>query len=245
MPASKKEPGIDLDALHNSFKKILWGIRRNQEKIQSLTELTITNIDKALDLKQDEIDHLKKKYRSRKSGSEQQSQVEEEILCLEKERKTLERLFKNLDSCYKRWPAPARPRRLPSGSREGTIPGTRTILVIDDEKVAAKSITHFLRQKDYAVVSAHNAETGLNMVISEKPDLIVCDIMMPGMNGYQFITTVKDQPETAHIPVVIVSSLSRESDILEGLGRGATDYIVKPYSPQVLISKITKILASP
>ncbi len=245
MGPPKKDSSHELDSLRSSCKKVLWGIRRNQEKIQSLAELTTTNIDKALALKRSEMAQLKKRSRRRAKEPDPRSQLEKEILCLEKDRQILERLFKNLDRCYKRWPLPEVQEMRPDETKAEAAPGKQTILVIDDEKVATKSITHFLRQKDYAVVAAYNAEAGLKKVTSEKPDLIVCDIMMPGMNGYHFITTVKEQPETAHIPVVIVSSLSRESDILEGLDRGAVDYIVKPYSPRLLISKIAKILASP
>jgi DNA-binding response OmpR family regulator len=116
--------------------------------------------------------------------------------------------------------------------------------VIDDEKITAKSLEHFLRQKEYSVIAISNAEEGLNTALSVLPDLILLDIMMPGMNGYQFLTHLKEEKAAEQIPVIILSSLSRESDILEGLEKGAVDYIVKPYSPQVLMSKVTKILSA-
>jgi DNA-binding response OmpR family regulator len=67
---------------------------------------------------------------------------------------------------------------------------------------------------------------------------------MPGLNGYQVLARLKKDERTAHIPVIILSALSRETDILEGLDRGATDYLTKPFSPEILLSKIKKVLST-
>jgi two-component system alkaline phosphatase synthesis response regulator PhoP len=113
---------------------------------------------------------------------------------------------------------------------------------VEDEAIIIKSLSYFLLQANYQVSFALNAEDGLSKAQKEHPHLILLDIMMPGMNGFQFLDKMQRMDRIADIPVIILSSLSRESDILEGLGRGATDYITKPFSPQVLLSKINKIL---
>ena len=116
------------------------------------------------------------------------------------------------------------------------------ILIVDDTASNIKILNDLLHS-DYNISVATNGPDALELAVSQvSPDLILLDIMMPGMDGYQFLNAVKQDKDTKDIPVIILSSLSRESDILEGLERGAADYITKPFSPPVLISKIKKIM---
>jgi PleD family two-component response regulator len=120
--------------------------------------------------------------------------------------------------------------------------GQQIILIVDDDATTANIISHVLSQHNYRVSSKLNAEEGLKMILKEKPDLIILDIMMPGMDGFQLLSILKENDETAHIPVVLVSSLAGEHDILKGLQIGAEDYILKPFSPRVLHLKVKKLL---
>jgi PleD family two-component response regulator len=120
---------------------------------------------------------------------------------------------------------------------------TTKILIVEDDRTTIKIITHILEQHDYKVEFATDAEEGLKKSLKEKPDLILLDIMMPGMDGFQLLAKLQATEETSWIPVIILSSLSGEKDILKGLERGATDYILKPFSPQILFFKIKKLLS--
>jgi len=85
---------------------------------------------------------------------------------------------------------------------------------------------------------------GLKKAFQEDPDLILLDVMIPDLNGFQFLSIYRNVGENARTPVVLLSSLSEEADILKGLEIGAVDYITKPFSPQLLMAKIKKSLNS-
>jgi CheY-like chemotaxis protein len=130
------------------------------------------------------------------------------------------------------------PTELPAGN------GVKRILVVDDDPTTVKIISHFLQKEDYRVSTSHSGMDGLKRAFQEAPDLILLDIMMPDLNGFQFLSIYRKDEDNARIPVVILSSLSEEADVLKGLEIGAVDYITKPFSPQVLVAKIKKNLNS-
>lgn len=117
------------------------------------------------------------------------------------------------------------------------------ILIIEDDPTTIKIITHILQQHAFEVGFTSDAEEGLKKAFKEMPALILLDIMLPGMDGFQLLAKLQSNDVTSRIPVVILSSLSGEKDILKGLEKGATDYILKPFSPQILLFKIKKILS--
>jgi CheY-like chemotaxis protein len=238
MSASKPDSQKPSGPLTVRYRKILWGIRQDQAKLHKLSELTIAHIRQALELADGEKERLEKQGETAAA-----EWTEKEIRCLQRDEKTLKHMIEEIEACRKSWPALDRKKIRKPGTK---APPKKhpTILVIDDDKITAKSLEHFLRQKKYEVIAVPNAEDGLNKALTIKPDLILLDIMMPGMNGYQFLTLLRQDRVTTDIPVIVLSSLARESDILEGLEKGAVDYIVKPYSPSVLLSKVTKILSA-
>lgn len=122
--------------------------------------------------------------------------------------------------------------------------GVKKILVVDDDLTTVKVITHFLQKENYRVSTSLSGVDGLKKAFKETPDLILLDIMMPDLNGFQFLSIYRKDEENARTPVVILSSLSEEADVLKGLEIGAVDYITKPFSPQVLIAKIKKNINS-
>jgi CheY-like chemotaxis protein len=239
MSASKRNRNRPPEPLTIRYRKLLWGIRQDQVKLNKLVELTMANIENALQLAGKEEERLAKA-----GDAATVEWTAKEIECLQHEHSTLEQLIVELDRCRKSWPTLIKTTEPAPKTRRKQDRIRPTILVIDDEKITAKSLEHFLRQKEYRVIATFNAEEGLSTALSVLPDLILLDIMMPGMNGYQFLNLLKENQAAEHIPVIILSSLSRESDILEGLEKGAVDFIVKPYSPQVLMSKVTKILSA-
>lgn len=122
--------------------------------------------------------------------------------------------------------------------------GVKKILVVDDDLTTVKVITHFLQKENYRVSASLSGVDGLKKAFQEAPDLILLDVMMPDLNGFQFLSIYRKDEENARTPVVILSSLSEEADVLKGLEIGAVDYITKPFSPQVLMAKIKKNLNS-
>ena len=119
---------------------------------------------------------------------------------------------------------------------------SRKILVIDDDPVGTRLIEYTLKQRGYQVLAAQNGVEGLKKARNEEPDLIILNVMLPGMDGFQLLSILKENDETAHIPVVLISSLAGEQDILKGLEIGATDYVLKPFSPRVLHLKVKKLI---
>lgn len=116
------------------------------------------------------------------------------------------------------------------------------VLVVDDDPVTVNIVTHFLRKEDYQVLSSLSGIEGLRTALRENPDLIVLDILMPDLTGFQFLSAFRRAKRDIATPVIILSTLSGEEDVLRGLEFGAADYLTKPFSPQVLIAKVNKIL---
>ena len=120
--------------------------------------------------------------------------------------------------------------------------GKRKILFVDDDPTVTKIFSHFFAKEDFEVLVATNGEEGLEKTRESQPDIILLDIMMPIMNGFEFLEQKKKEPNIAGIPVILVSSFSQDDEILKGLGSGALDYIVKPFSIPVLVAKVKKVL---
>jgi CheY-like chemotaxis protein len=128
-------------------------------------------------------------------------------------------------------------REEPPALRSGPN-GVKNILIVDDDLTTVKIISHFLQKENYRVRTSLSGLDGLKKAFLETPNLILLDVMMPDLDGFQFLSIFRKNKENAHIPVVILSSLSEEADVLKGLEIGAMDYITKPFSPQVLMAKM-------
>jgi len=116
------------------------------------------------------------------------------------------------------------------------------VLIVDDDPVSTRLTSHFLRNAQYAVTCASDGKEGLRKTLDNPPDIILIDIMMPGLDGFQLLTRLKKETTTLRIPVIVISSLSNDQEILRGLKEGAIDFITKPFSPQVLLAKIERAL---
>ena len=103
----------------------------------------------------------------------------------------------------------------------------RKILVVDDTRNVRIMLTDFLTSQDFEVVSASDGREALEALAEAKPDLVLLDIMMPDMDGYQFISQVRRKSD---IPVIMITAKQQESDIIRGFDLGADDYITKPFS---------------
>ncbi len=119
------------------------------------------------------------------------------------------------------------------------------VLVVDDEVYIVHILDFSLRMEGYEVVTALDGEQALEKVKSERPDLIVLDIMMPKLDGYDTCKRLKASQDTRDIPVILLSAKGRNVDQRMGFEAGADDYITKPFSPRKLVEKINSILAQP
>jgi len=120
--------------------------------------------------------------------------------------------------------------------------GKGKILVVDDEVYILHILDFSLGAEGFEVISANNGELGVEKAKLEKPDLIVLDIMMPVLDGYETCRRLKNEPETKDIPVVLLTAKGRDVDKRLGFEVGAIDYIVKPFSPSRLIQRIEEII---
>ena len=118
----------------------------------------------------------------------------------------------------------------------------KKIMVVDDEPYIARVIKFKLEQEGYIVISANDGITGLNKIREEKPDLVLLDVMMPGMTGYEVCQKIKGDAELAGIPVVILTAKGQERDREQGFSMGASDYITKPFSPNRLLELVKSIV---
>lgn len=114
----------------------------------------------------------------------------------------------------------------------------KTILLIEDEEDLRDSIRQILDFEGFHVITAENGESGLEKLSGQKVDLIICDIMMPGINGIEVFKIIRSGEETLHIPFVFISSLSRYSDVsrMTDLGFEPGDYLEKPFTMMQLLN---------
>ena len=112
------------------------------------------------------------------------------------------------------------------------------ILVVDDSPPERLALQELLTREDYQVVSAESGEQAIAASKSEKPDLSLMDVVMPGMNGYQATRTISRKDATRDIPIIMCTSKGQETDKVWGMRQGARDYVVKPVDPGELVQKI-------
>jgi phosphate regulon transcriptional regulator PhoB len=116
------------------------------------------------------------------------------------------------------------------------------ILIVEDEKDIIKMLEYNLKKEGFKILSAYNGEDALGLANRDHPDLIILDLMLPGMDGLEVCKTLKSDNKTASIPVIMLTAKSQESDKIIGLELGADDYMTKPFSPRELIARIKAVL---
>ena len=119
---------------------------------------------------------------------------------------------------------------------------SQNILIIEDEEDIRELVRYNLEREKFKVGEAASGEEGLNVAARNKPDLILLDLMLPGKDGMQVCRELKQSDDTRDIPVVMMTAKGEESDIVAGLELGAEDYVVKPFSPKVLVARVKAVL---
>ena len=117
----------------------------------------------------------------------------------------------------------------------------KRILVVDDSATERHMLRDLLTKAGYVVLSSESGEDAIAKARQMKPDLILMDVVMPGLNGFQATRAISRDPETRAIPVIMCTSKSQETDKIWGLRQGARDYIVKPVDREVLLAKIASL----
>jgi len=119
----------------------------------------------------------------------------------------------------------------------------KTILVIEDDKFLRELISRKLTGEGFDVLEAVDGEEGIKKIKEGKPDLVLLDLILPSIDGFEILTRVRDDPEVSSIPVIILSNLGQREEVEKGLKLGAVDYLIKAhFTPGEIIEKIKNVL---
>ncbi len=122
---------------------------------------------------------------------------------------------------------------------------SKKIVLAEDEPQIARLIEFKLKKEGYSVTSKENGEEALKAIKADKPDLILLDVMMPVMGGYEVLRRLKEDENLKSIPVVMLTARAQEKDVVKGIAMGAEDYITKPFHPAELLARVKRILDKP
>ena len=117
-----------------------------------------------------------------------------------------------------------------------------TILVIDDEKDLIELVRYNLEKEGFDVIAATDGQSGLEVVKRHRPDLVMLDLMMPGLDGLQVCQQLRSDPRNGRLPVIMLTAKATEPDRIVGLELGADDYITKPFSPREVVARVKAVL---
>jgi DNA-binding response OmpR family regulator len=118
----------------------------------------------------------------------------------------------------------------------------KTILICDDDPLLVDLLEYRLASRGYAVAVAEDGGKALRRLQEMKPDAILLDAMMPVIDGYEVLRKIRENPETAQIPVIMLTARKQEQDIVMALELGANDYLVKPFIPEELVARLGRLL---
>ncbi|MFN4291386.1 MAG: PleD family two-component system response regulator [Permianibacter sp.] len=116
------------------------------------------------------------------------------------------------------------------------------VLIVDDSPTETHLLRDMLEKNGHSVITAENGAIGVKVCKEKKPDLVLMDVVMPELNGFQATRQLSKDPETAHIPIIIVTTKDQETDRLWGLKQGARDYLTKPVSEKALMTTLKSLL---
>jgi len=117
------------------------------------------------------------------------------------------------------------------------------VLVVDDDPQVLKLLRVNFELEGYDVMTATNGEEALELVGRDTPDAVVCDVMMPGIDGLEVVRRLRAQPDTVALPLVVVSAKAQQADVRAGLALGADAYVTKPFDPSELLEVVAQLLA--
>jgi two-component system alkaline phosphatase synthesis response regulator PhoP/two-component system response regulator VicR len=118
----------------------------------------------------------------------------------------------------------------------------KTVLAVDDERAIVRLIQVNLERQGYTVVTASDGREALEKIAAEKPDLVVLDVMMPYLDGFEVLATLRKNPDTLDLPVIMLTAKAQDADVFRGWSQGVDAYLTKPFNPHELISFVKRIL---
>lgn len=119
------------------------------------------------------------------------------------------------------------------------------VLICDDDELLVELMTLRLQAKGYRAMAARDGANGLELMRLHKPDIVILDAMMPVLDGFAVLKKMRGEAGLAAIPVIMLTAKRRETDVLDGLKAGATDYMVKPFSTEEVLARVARALAAP
>jgi DNA-binding NarL/FixJ family response regulator len=126
--------------------------------------------------------------------------------------------------------------------KENNVGEQKRLLLIDDDPNLIMLVKDYLEFRGYEVLTAENGREGLEALEQSTPDMIICDVMMPEVDGYSFVKQVREEPKTSWIPVLFLSAKGQSQDRVKGLNTGADVYMVKPFEPEELVAQVESSL---
>jgi phosphate regulon transcriptional regulator PhoB len=118
----------------------------------------------------------------------------------------------------------------------------KTILIVEDEPDIRKLVNYNLSQEHFRILEAEDGEKAVKIVQRDKPDLVILDLMLPGLSGLEFCKNLRDRAETVKLPILMLTAKAGEADRVLGLEMGADDYLTKPFSPRELVARVKAIM---
>ncbi|MGA2621271.1 MAG: response regulator [Thermoguttaceae bacterium] len=118
----------------------------------------------------------------------------------------------------------------------------KSVLIVEDEEDIRELVSYHLLKEGYQVASVASGEEALAVACEQPPDLILLDLMLPGVDGLAVCQKLRADPRTEHVAVMMLTAKSEEADVIRGLNLGATDYVTKPFSPKVLLARVRAVL---
>ena len=119
---------------------------------------------------------------------------------------------------------------------------SKKVLIIEDDPSFLRAASHIVEKEGYIVITASNGMTGLRMAKEDKPDLLILDVMLPGLDGFEICSQLRKEPQTAKLPIIMLSAKGQEADKTTGLKVGASEYLTKPVDRAVLLEKLKSLL---
>jgi two-component system phosphate regulon response regulator PhoB len=121
----------------------------------------------------------------------------------------------------------------------------RRVMIIEDDDAIAEVLVHNLEREDYDVVHSADGSEGLRLALESPPDLLILDLMLPGLDGVSICKRLRQQPQTQNNPILMLTAKDEETDQVKGFSVGADDYVTKPFSVKVLLERVRVLLARP
>jgi len=131
----------------------------------------------------------------------------------------------------------------PEGERKSqSVERGRTVMIVEDDRVIVALLRHMLERRGYSVEVAEDGRAALSRIEGDPPGLVLLDVMLPFIDGFELIQRMRDAPAWARVPVIMLTAKAQERNVVRALDSGASDYVVKPFKPEELAARVRRLL---